>query len=451
MQESGVDFLGRLRSFVEIFGLGGLLVIIIAVLIIAAIAMWRGTGFLFLILFISFSLGAINQGGVVFMATLTRWGCLFLLGVGLFKRPQFHGKGLLFFAFYVLLCIMFIFLSPIFTFSAQQTVLLVMTVIGVSLAINSYITSPENIGTLFKMGIIAATIWTATSITFLSQYRYASALRFSTSTEMGGVAAAYAGAFFAPMVMWGIIQNRYFLWRIYSILLFIPYSLMIIAGGVRSAIIGMLVIASFPILLSKVKLIRIIIIACVLWALVAIMMKMLYLLNPVKAQYIVGRIFSTSTTGRFEMWVMALKLCIHSGLLGHGVAASSVAIPGIIFHNSYLIIWYDASLLGLILVLLFLANYVWKSLRLIFGTQTQEITEYSLVSLGYMLGMTAMGFFEGVLATAGGVGLVMLMVFSNIIDHLKYFKDVELSYYSFPESDEGTHEIDDTEHPITSY
>ena len=149
------------------------------------------------------------------MATLVRWSCLFLLGVGLFKRPQFHGKAMLLFAFYVLLCIVFMFLSPVFMFSFQQTGLLVMTVLGVSLAINSYITSPKNISTLFKMGIVAAAVWTATSITFLSQYRYAATLRFSTSAEMGGVAAAYAGAFFAPMVMWGIIQNRYILLRFF--------------------------------------------------------------------------------------------------------------------------------------------------------------------------------------------------------------------------------------------
>jgi hypothetical protein len=446
-----VDFLGRLRGFVETFGSGGLLIIIIAAIIIVTIALWRGTGFLFLILFISFSLGAINQGGVVFMATLARWGCLFLLGVGLFKRPQFHSKAMLFFAFYVLLCIVFMFLSPIFMFSVQQTGLLVMTVLGVSLAINSYITSPKDISTLFKMGIVAAAVWTVTSITFLSQYRYSATLRFSTSAEIGGVAAAYAGAFFAPMVMWGIIQNRYILWRIFCIILFIPYALMIVVGGVRSAIIGMLVIASLPVLLSKVKLIRLIITAGALWALVAITMKMLFLLNPVKAQYLVERVFSTSTTGRFEMWLQALQLCIQSGLLGHGVSASSAAIPGLLFHNSYLIIWYDASLLGLILVLLFLANYVLKSLRLIFGSQTQEITEYSLVALGYLLGMMAMGFFEGIIAAAGGVGMVMLMIFSNIIDQLRYFNAVELSYDSFPENDEGTHEIDETERPIINY
>jgi O-antigen ligase len=449
MQES--DFFGRLRGFVETFGAGGVLVIIIAALIITTIAMWRGTGFLFLILFISFSLGAINQGGVVFMATLTRWGCLFLLGVGLFKRPQFHSRAMLFFAFYVLLCIVFMFLSPVFMFSVQQTGLLVMTVLGVSLAINSYITSPKDISTLFKMGIVAAAIWTATSITFLSAYRYSATLRFSTSAEVGGVAAAYAGVFFAPMVMWGIIQNRYILWRIFCVILFVPYALMIVVGGVRSAILGMLVIASLPVLLSKVKLIRIIITACVLWALVAITLKMMFLLNPAKAQYLVERITSTSTTGRFEIWASALLLCIQSGLLGHGVAASGVALSsGKYFHNAYLIIWYDAGLIGLILVLLFLANYVLKSLRLIFGTQTQEITEYSLVALGYMLGMIIMGMFEGIFATAGGIGLVMLMIFSNMIDHLRYFRDVELSYYSLPENDEGTNENDETEH-LTGY
>ena len=65
--------------------------------------------------------------------------------------------------------------------------------------------------------------------------------------------------------------------------------------------------------------------------------------------------------------------------------------------------------------------------------------------------MIAMAFFEAIFATAGGVGLVMLMIFSNIIDHLNYFKDVELYYYSFPENDEGTREIDETGYPVTNY
>jgi hypothetical protein len=447
---TGLDLFGRLRGFVDTFGAGGLLVIIIAAIVIVAIAMWRGTGFLFLVLFISFSLGAINQGGVVFMATIARWGCLFLLGIGLFKRPQFHSKAMLIYAFYALLCIMFLFLSPIFMFSVQQTVLLIMTILGVSLAINSYITSPKDITTLFKMGIVAAAIWTATSITFLSQYRYSAHLRFSTSEEIGGVTAAYAGAFFAPMVMWWIVQNKYALWRIFCIFLFVPYALMIIVGGVRSAILGMLVIGSIPILLSKIKPIRLIITIGVLFALVEITLKVLYLLNPVKAQFVVERVFSTSTTGRYEMWLEALQLCIQSGLVGHGVA-SSASIPGLYFHNAYLIIWYDASIFGLILVLLFLTYYVLKTFRLIFRRKSQEITECSLVALGYMLGMIAMAMFEAIFAAAGGIGLVMLMIFSNMIDHLRYFQDVELSYELFPEDDEGMQGIDETEHPVTDY
>jgi len=449
MREFGVDFFGRLRSFIDIFGIGGLLIVIIAAIIVTVIALWRGTGFVLLILFLSFSMGAISQRGIIFMATLVRWGCLALLGVGIFKRPRFYGRGILFFAFYVFLGAVFIFLSPMILWTTQQTFLLAMTVFGISVAVNSYAVSCKHIDNLFKMGITAAAVWTITSMLFVSEYLYSTRARFSTSEEIGGVAVAYAGVFFAPMVFWGVIQNRYKLWRILSILLYVPFIFIVMLGGVRSAMLGMLVIACLPLLFFKVRLIKLILLGSILVILIVAAVSLLFVMVPDKAQYLVERIFTISTTGRFELWVTALGLCMKSGFIGHGIGSSDAAIfeLNMYFHNAYLIIWYNAGLLGLLSILLFFANYLWKSFRLVLTSGIPELSEYSRLGLGYMLGIMAMGMFEGVFATASGIGLVMLIIVSNLIDQIRHLSLIE----TFGQGSEQITIDDETGYPVVSY
>ena len=427
-------FLGRLRSFIDVFGTGGLLIVITVAIVIAAIALWRGTGLILFVLFITYSIGAISYGGVVFLATIARWGCFGLLVIGFFKKFHLPRASMFLFIFYALLGFLFVIRSVVPFWSMQRAVLLLMVVISVSVAVNGYITGPEKVATLFKMGIVAAAVWTATSMIFVQQFVRSTQLRFSIGELANVGAMAYAGAFFTPMIVWGIVQRKYKFWRIFSVLLIVPFVFILLLGGLRTAIVGMLVIGCFPLLFLRGKPVRTIIMLFVICSLILISVYGLYLFLPDKAEFLTRRLLSTYTTGRFAIWLKALQWCIERALfLGHGTgsAVTGQLELGLLFHNAYLQIWYNTGLLGLLAVLLFLAIYNIKSFHLIAKSRTEEMTDFSRVAFGYMIGITAIGMFEGTFAGAGGIGVCMLMIVTAMIDRLSQITEQEIHYAQY--------------------
>jgi O-antigen ligase len=401
--------------------------------VIAAIALWRGTGLILFVLFITYSIGAISYGGVVFLSTIVRWGCLALLTIGFFKAFHPPRASMLLFVFYALLGFLFVSRSPILFWSAQRAVLLLMVVITVSIAVSGYITSPEKVATLFKMGIVAAAVWMITSMIFVQEFVRSTQLRFSIGAGGGG-SVAYGGAFFAPMVVWGIVQRRYRFWRIFSTLLIVPFVFVLLLGGVRTAIIGMLVIGSFPLLFLRGKPLRSVVMLFVMGSLVMLSIYALFIVLPDRAEFLTRRLLSIYTTGRFAVWLRALQWCIDRALfLGHGTGSSAIAQLefGLLFHNAYLEIWYNAGLLGLLAVLLFLAIYNIKSFHLIAKSRTEEMTDFSRVAFGYMIGITAIGMFEGAFAGAGGIAVCMLMIVTAMIDRLSQMTEEEIHYAQY--------------------
>lgn len=432
------DFFGRLKSFSETFGPGALIAIIVLAIIVVMISLWRGTGLIIFILFLTYSVGAITSGGVVFVSTLIRWACLALLGIGFFQGFSLPKASMLFFDFYVLLAFILIIFSPVPTIAIQQGVLLLTTVICVPIAINSYIKSTENIRRLFKMGIVAGAVWALTSTMFLSEYIYSTEERFGTGVM------AYAGAFFAPMIAWGIIQKRDILWKVFSMILIVPFTTILLLSAVRGAILGMLGIGLFPLLFLRGKPLRAFVQLFVVFLLIMLSIGILFVLVPTKSEYLINRIVSVSTTGRFYIWVDILSYCLQHPFTGRGVGAAGVdgiLVFGHQFHNAYLEIWYNAGLLGLVAVLVFLGIYLLKSLRLLTAAPTEDMADFSRVVFGYMLGISAMNVFESSLAGAGGIAITMLMIITVMIDKLKQMTQEE-SYYehaeeSWPSAENG--------------
>ena len=417
--ESG--FFGRLYGFWETFGALGVFLVIIVASVIITVALWRGPGLMLFVLFMTYATGAISYGGILFLSTLVRWLFIGLLGFMLFRSRFSMRYTMVFVFFYLLMGALGNLQSPNPLWTVQQTILLTATIIFTPLAINAYVFDFDKIIRIFKFGIVAATVWTISNMLFISEFKEASELRFTGAGEKGSVALAYAGAFFAPMIVWGMVQNRYKFWRLYSILLIIPFLLILLASGVRSALFGMAFIAPVPILFVKFRLSKLIIGLGVLCALLTITIYGLFIFFPGKADMLYERIFSTSTTGRYEIWVIAISKCMSEAIFGHGCGSAEIVGRtefGVFFHNAYLQVWYNSGILGLVAIVIFIAIYIFRSLRLLYVKPVTEIREFAGVANGYMLGIAAMGMFEGVFATAGGVGIFMLMVITTMIDRL---------------------------------
>jgi len=424
------DFFGRIKGFSEAFGPGAIIAILVLIIITVMISLWRGTGLIIFILFLTYSVGAITSGGVIFVSTLIRWACLALLGIGFFRGFSLPKASMLFFDFYVLLAFILVIFSSFPTIAVQLGVLLLTTVICVPIAINSYIKSTENIRRLFKMGIVAGAVWTLTSITFLGEYMHSTEERFIAAGTAGTGVIAYAGAFFAPMIAWGIIQKRDALWKIFGMILIVPFTTILLLSAVRSAILGMLGIGLFPLLFLRGKPLRAFVQLFVVFLLIMFSIGILFVLVPGKAEYLINRIFSSSTTGRIFVWKTVLSSCLEKPFTGRGIGAAAVdgiRIFGLQFHNAYLEIWYNTSLFGLFAVLVFLGIYLLRSFRLVMAAPTEELADFSRVALGYILGICVMNMFEGSLAGAGGISVTMVLIIAVMIDKLKQIMQEESS------------------------
>lgn len=423
MVQEGYDLASRLQSFLDVFGMGGLLLVLCVTFIVIGVTFSRGLGLLLLTLFVSYTLGAVTSGGIIFLSTLARWGCLLLLGIGFFKYFTLPRPAFLLLIGYALLSFVFVFSSPAPMFAMQQSVLLLATIVCVSVAINSYMTSADKVAQLFKMGIVAATVWTISNLLLARGFTTSVYTRFSTDEAISGVVAAYSGAFFAPMVVWAIVQKESKVLRIYCLLLILPFLFVLLLTGVRSALFGMVGIALLPLLVFKVRPSKIVLSFLLIAGVSAVSVIAIYMIFPEKAQELLGRIFSISTTGRTERWALGLKWCLADvGFVGKGMGGANIIghrDMGVSFHSSYLDIWGSTGIFGLLLVLMFLMIYLKKAIALVRCSMTEQTAVYARILMGYLIGIIAMGFVESLFASAGGIGICMLVLVAALIDRLR--------------------------------
>jgi len=434
MQPVEIDFLGRLRGLLEL-GPAVFFSVIFLALLITVITVWRGVGPALFFLVLSYAFSAVMEGGVVFLSTVVRWGCLLLCMVGFFKRSSRPKTSMFLFLFYAFLGLLSVARSDILMMSLQRAVLLMLVVLCVPAAIHSYITSPDKIASLFKMGIISAASWVGVSLIFFRDFMHSGAVRFQEDVTVG---FAWAGAFFSPMLLWGIMQKRELFWRILCLTLLVPFCFLLFIGGVRTAIFGMLIIASLPMLFSKFNPIKIIVTLVAIVILISFGKYLLFALLPGAARSLTEKVISADTSGRVELWTEALHRCLtHSMLFGKGIGSSgTMAVKmGHGFHNAYLIIWYNAGFVSVLAVLLFLFIYTMRCGLQILKHRKTEMGDYSRIALGYMLGIIAIGFFESSFATSSGVAAFMLMVVTALIDRIAQMGD-EYSYDTLDQKDE---------------
>lgn len=429
MVPEGFDLFSRFQGILEIFGYGGLLVVLCFVAVVVGFTFVRGLGLLLLTLLVSYSLGAITTGGVIFLSTVIRWGCLILLGISFIKYFEMPSPSLLLLIFYALLGLGFSVFSPAPSFSMQQSILLLATILCTSVAISSYVTSFDAIGRLFVMGIAAASVWTASNLLLAREFILSPHLRYSTDTAVSAVSAAYAGAFFVPMVVWGIVQKKSSWLRLYSVLLIVPFLFILILTGVRSALFGMTMIAILPLILLKVRFSKVLVYSFIFAVVGGVSLLVLYSIMPDKAGPLVERIFSMETTGRTERWAIALRWCFENALIfGKGIGSTNIIARrdfNISFHNSFFDIWGNTGFIGMLAVVFFLLVYIKKGFNLLRICPSEETAAYSRILLGYMLGISAMSLVESFLSSASTIGIFMLIVTAALIDKLRYLIDID--------------------------
>jgi O-antigen ligase len=95
-------------------------------------------------------------------------------------------------------------------------------------------------------------------------------------------------------------------------------------------------------------------------------------------------------------------------LVGHGTGAAEVATR-FLFHNAYLMVWYAGGLLGVGFFVAALARSIFVNMKLIMRRDQESRKEIAL-SLGLVLSVVFVSFFEGKAAGASTLTVIMYLV-----------------------------------------
>lgn len=129
-----------------------------------------------------------------------------------------------------------------------------------------------------------------------------------------------------------------------------------------------------------------------------------------------GKVESRSLlTGRDELWQLAWNEVKKSPFIGRGMSSDTLYgryYLGHSFHNSYLAMWFNTGILGLLLFLFALITSAFRNWRLSLKILNHEHAECYRVLTGIVMGCLCAGMFERTLAGASNylIGVVMLSI-----------------------------------------
>ncbi len=412
------DLAGRIASFLETFGAEGGMFLIIGLVLAVGVAFWRGAGFVLFLLMLSYAFGPIQEGGVIFAATLIRWSCFGLLLLVCIRDFQAPNRTMYLYLFYTMCGLIFFVNSPAPLWTIQKGCLRLMMALSIPLAVTTYVSSTADVARLFKIIIFTAAVWIVISLSFFQSYAQSEVLRFKLGGE--SALAVDAGAYLAPILVWGIVQSRRKKLRICSAVLIVPFIMLLLLSGKRTAFAGQLIIGSAPLLLlgkNPLKLIGFLVAGAIFAASSVFVM---FQLVPHRAGPLIERFASRGITERGALWEYGMQLCLRSPVMGHGEGAADAAgaIVGHGFHNGYLIAWYNSGMLGLCALVLFLLAYTIKAWRLYRRAQTDEMADFARLAFGYLLAVIAVAFFVGSIGGVANITNCMLLIMCALIDRL---------------------------------
>jgi O-antigen ligase len=139
-------------------------------------------------------------------------------------------------------------------------------------------------------------------------------------------------------------------------------------------------------------------------------------LMPEQAQFVKRRFTNLETTGRAEIWLDALSMCLKRPFLGYGSGGSQILGS---FHNAYLTAWYEGGLAGLILFGGAFVVMALRELKLVVQQKHEEILDLARLLLGLTLASIAAGFFESKLVSPSNIAIFTAIIVSVILTRLK--------------------------------
>ena len=151
--------------------------------------------------------------------------------------------------------------------------------------------------------------------------------------------------------------------------------------------------------------------------------------NQAQTDFVVSRFFSTSTSGRTEIWSDAIDVCMESPILGKGPGSSrqerEKISGGRTFHNMFLMVWHDAGLPGLIFFTASIGVAAWLALKLILIKQDTDISEYGRLVMGLLFATMVNGMFSTGASSPSDLSTITLTITLVMVTQLQRIHDTD--------------------------
>jgi O-antigen ligase len=352
------------------------------------------------------------------LASVSRWVTMFLLLLaGVVKSRMKVSLGGLLFWMYVLMGFAFLFNAVLFSWQFQRSMLLIIVTLGISFTYGD-----KSIGTYKNALLIialCATVFSLVNIAFLPA-QLNNPARFSGFVK-GAPAFAMSLGSLLPFAFYGFLQSKKLLTKIICGVGFLAGAIVLFftaqRAGTIAGVLGLLPLAFFVRQSKNFGWYLVL-------AIVVIFAGQYFLQNASTARldYILSRYnVNAGLSSREGIWAAALNEIGKHPFTGKGFGAAELLVTNS-FHNTYLEIWYNTGILGLLFFIGAQGYYLLQIIRTIWTEKDPDKVAMLALALGYFMGFLVLCMVESVGSGASNATLAIYIFFGIMVSNIEIFR-----------------------------
>ncbi|HSL42301.1 MAG TPA: O-antigen ligase family protein [Anaerolineales bacterium] len=356
------------------------------------------------------------------LSPVSRWITIFLLLLsGVMQSKMKVSLGGFLFWMYVFFGFVSLFGADAFLWQFQRSVLLIIVTLGISLA---YGDKPiETYKSTLIFIAIGATIFSVINFILLPNQlrdpsRFAGFARGAASFAMtlGGL---------LPFILYGFSQTKSAILKIIFGIGFLAGAITLIFTGQRAGTIAGLV-SLVPLLIfvrhSKNFLWSVMLAVAIVVAGQLLLERTSY----ARLDFLMSRYsFDAGLSNRETIWQLALDEISKNPIGGRGIGAAE-QLRSNSFHHTYLEVWYNTGLLGLVFFVAAQIYFFLRTLITMLSIKDPEKVAIMALALGYFMGFLVLCFVESTGAGASNANLILYIYLGVLVSNLELFRsDVE--------------------------
>lgn len=355
------------------------------------------------------------------LSSLSRWIMLFLLLVSglIFSRIKIS-TGMLFFIGYAFVGFVAVLSAKDIIWQAQRGILLLIVSISIAIAYGDKSLSIYKLS--FSAIAVAATLFSVygfiplqSQLSFGSRYfeNFKAAPYFAMT--LGGV---------LPFTYWGLWKGDTKFFRLFCCVGFVLGVVTLFFSGQRAGTIAGF-LGLIPLLLTTFKKREHRVAIFILPVVFLVIVAFTQFAGSEKINFLVSRYsLDINLSNREFIWDRALSEISKNPFWGQGIGASETVISSS-FHNTYLEVWFNSGILGLLLYLFAQFYFLYRIILLWQINQDADLKSLLALGAGYMGGFIALCMVESVGASASTLNLLLYIFIGAFVSNDGLFKKIK--------------------------